>query len=49
MRKKYLKKVQLDGEEYIATIYEGDLQWVIPHDHQEELEKEYEEQEAQNG
>lgn len=49
-RKKYLKKVKLDdGKEYIATKHEGDLQWVVPHDHQEKLEKEYEAQEKGNG
>lgn len=46
-RKKELKLVTHEGQELVATKHEGDLQWVIPHDHQEELRKEYEAQNEQ--
>lgn len=48
-RKKYLKIVEYKGKKMIATKYEGDLQWVIPHDHQDKLKEEYEAQEKENG
>lgn len=56
-RKKYLKIVEHQGKKMVATIHLAvdrsrakeldDLQWVIPHDHQEALMKEYEEQEKE--
>ena len=42
------KLVNHEGQEMVACKHEGDLQWVIPHDHQEELRTKYEAQEAQN-
>lgn len=44
-RKIQYKLVNHEGQEMVATKHEGDLQWVIPHDHQEELMKKYKEQE----
>lgn len=55
-RKIEYKTVTLNGKQMVATKYVAvdrskakeldDLQWVIPHDHQEELRVAYEEQEA---
>jgi hypothetical protein len=44
-RKKEMKIVEHLGKKKVATKHEGDLQWVIPHDHQEKLLEEYEQQE----
>lgn len=56
-RKIKYKLVNYKGQEMVATKYVAidrskageldDLQWVIPHDHQEKLRKEYEAQNEQ--
>lgn len=45
-RKVEYKKVILDGKPCIATRLEGDTHWIVAHDHQDQIKKDSEAQDA---